>query len=190
FTFGQAKMFMDKFNNNQYSEFHTSNIHYPFSGKAEWELTSFLLSSGLSMKKINDFLKLEMVSLILFSTTKALRGRIELLPEVPDWKVKDISIPSHPTHELMFLSYRDSLDCVEYLLGNPLFADTMDFCPIKFYQDSEKTIRVYTEWLTRNVAWETQSILPDGATLLGVILSSDKTNIHWGQGVKYPVGPC
>jgi hypothetical protein len=63
---------MDKFNNDQYSEFRTSNIHYPFSGKAEWELASFLLSSGLSMKKINNFLKLEMVSLSLYVVRSAL----------------------------------------------------------------------------------------------------------------------
>ena len=64
----------------------------------------------------------------------------------------------------MFLFYRDSLDCVEYLLGNPLFADCMDFSPVRLYQDAEQTIRVYTEWLTGNTAWEMQvslfSVLP------------------------------
>ena len=64
----------------------------------------------------------------------------------------------------MFLFYRDSLDCVEYLLGNPLFADCMDFSPVRLYQDAEQTICVYTEWLTGNTAWEMQvslfSVLP------------------------------
>ena len=56
----------------------------------------------------------------------------------------------------MFLFYRDSLDCIEYLLGNPLFADCMDFCPVHFYQDVEQTIQIYTEWLTADAAWEMQ----------------------------------
>lgn len=61
-TFGRAKTFMDKFRDDRYSEARASNIYYPFSGKAEWELASFLLSSGLSMRKIDEFLRLQMVS--------------------------------------------------------------------------------------------------------------------------------
>ena len=56
----------------------------------------------------------------------------------------------------MFLFYRDALDCVEYLLGNPLFSDHIDFCPVRLYRDAERTIRVYTEWMTGNAAWEMQ----------------------------------
>jgi len=55
------KTFMDRFDDDRYSGFRTTNIYYPFSGKDEWELGSFLLSSGLPMRKINDFLRLKMV---------------------------------------------------------------------------------------------------------------------------------
>lgn len=58
--------FMDRFNNDQHSGSQTENIYYPFAGKDEWELGSFLHSSGLSMRKIDDFLKLKMVGTILF----------------------------------------------------------------------------------------------------------------------------
>jgi len=61
-TYGQMKTFMERFDDDQYSEFRTANIHYPFAGEDEWELGSFLLSSGLSMKKIDDFLRLKMVN--------------------------------------------------------------------------------------------------------------------------------
>jgi hypothetical protein len=93
---------------------------------------------------------------VSFTTAKALRGRVELLPKVPDWKVKKITISGYATRDPMFLFYRDALDCVEYLFGNPLFAGNMDFCPIRFYQDTEKTIRIFTEWFTGNAAWEMQ----------------------------------
>ncbi|KAG2047666.1 hypothetical protein BDR06DRAFT_847781, partial [Suillus hirtellus] len=36
---------------------------------------------------------------------------------------------------------------------------------------------VYTRWMSGNDAWDMQSAIPKGATLLGTILSSDKTNI-------------
>jgi hypothetical protein len=93
---------------------------------------------------------------VSFTTAKTLRGRVESLPNVPDWKMKKINITGHATREPMFLFYRDALDCVEYLLGNPLFSDSIDFCPIRLYQDAEQTIRVYTEWLTANAAWDMQ----------------------------------
>ena len=60
--YGRAATFMDRFHNNQYSEFRSSNVYYLFAGKDEWELASFLLSSGLSMSKINEFLRLKMVT--------------------------------------------------------------------------------------------------------------------------------
>ena len=155
-AYGRGKTFMDRFDEDQYAGFRATNVHYPFAGRNEWELGSFLLSSGLSMRKIDEFLRLNMVISLLyilplytnptiqiqdagisFPTAKALRGRVELLPKVPDWKVKKISLKGYTTREPMFLFYRDALDCVEYLLGNPLFSDCMDFCPIQLYQDAE-----------------------------------------------------
>ena len=60
--YGRAKTFMDRFNDDRYSKFRATNIHYPFSGKNEWELASFLLSSDLSMRKTDEFLQLKLVS--------------------------------------------------------------------------------------------------------------------------------
>jgi hypothetical protein len=60
-TYGHATSFMDQFNSDQYSGSRVDNVYYPFAGKDEWELASFLHSSGLSMRKINIFLKLKLV---------------------------------------------------------------------------------------------------------------------------------
>lgn len=91
-----------------------------------------------------------------FHTAKALRGRIEMLPKVPDWKSKKITIPGYATREPMHLFFRDALDCVEYLFGNPLFAGHMDFSPTRLYQTAEQMIRVYSEWMTGDIAWNMQ----------------------------------
>jgi len=69
----------------------------------------------------------------------------------------------------MFLFYRDALSCVEYLLGNPLFSDCINFCPVRLYQDAEQSIRVYTEWVTGNAAWEMQ-VCPIPFMLLGSLV--------------------
>jgi len=60
-TYGQAPTFLDRFNEDKYAPFRTINMYYPFSSKDEWELASFLLSSGLSMQKVDEFLKLKLV---------------------------------------------------------------------------------------------------------------------------------
>jgi len=60
-TYGQAPTFLDRFNEDQYAQFRKMNKFYPFSSEVEWELASFLLSSDLSMQKIDEFLKLKLV---------------------------------------------------------------------------------------------------------------------------------
>jgi hypothetical protein len=60
-TYGRTTSFMDRFNSDQHSGSRVENVYYPFAGKDEWELASFLHSSGLSMRKVDDFLKLKMV---------------------------------------------------------------------------------------------------------------------------------
>ncbi|KAG1883388.1 hypothetical protein F4604DRAFT_1575827, partial [Suillus subluteus] len=47
----------------------------------------------------------------------------------------------------------------------------------------------YSEWMTGDDAWKMQLALPRGATLLGTILSSDKTNISMmtGDRVAHPL---
>ena len=60
-TYGQVKTFMDRFDDDRFSGFRVANTYYPFAGKDEWEFASFLLSSGLSMRKINNLLRLKMV---------------------------------------------------------------------------------------------------------------------------------
>ena len=79
-----------------------------------------------------------------------------MLPSVPEWKFKKIVLTGHITKEPMLFFYRNALDCVEYLFGNPVFANKMDFCPVQLYRDMERTIRVYTEWMTGNAAWDMQ----------------------------------
>jgi hypothetical protein len=78
-------------------------------------------------------------------------------------------------------------------MHSPLVQDHISFSPFKPYESAAKTMRIYTEWLSGDRAWNMQASyfflcyyfvvnilqtqLGNGATLLGVILSSDKTNI-------------
>lgn len=56
----------------------------------------------------------------------------------------------------MTLYYRDPLECLAFLFSNPLFAGHIDFCPQRVYASVEKLVRVYSEWMTGDSAWEMQ----------------------------------
>jgi hypothetical protein len=61
-SFGKGKTYMDLFDDDEYAENRKTNLYYPFASQPEWELASYLLKSGLSMVAVDDFLKLQMVS--------------------------------------------------------------------------------------------------------------------------------
>jgi hypothetical protein len=51
----------DRFNDDKYAPYRTQNPYYPFADQEEWELGSFLLGSGMSMQKVDEFLRLKLV---------------------------------------------------------------------------------------------------------------------------------
>jgi hypothetical protein len=61
YMYGRSDGFMGWFHNDAQAAERTSNHYYPFQSKGEWELASFLSQSGLSMKRIDEFLSLNLV---------------------------------------------------------------------------------------------------------------------------------
>jgi hypothetical protein len=58
-----GETFMGKFDLDDFADQRKENLYYPFASKEDWELAAFLLRSGMSMALIDDFLKLQIVSL-------------------------------------------------------------------------------------------------------------------------------
>ncbi|KAF8124506.1 hypothetical protein K438DRAFT_2154332 [Mycena galopus ATCC 62051] len=79
--------------------------------------------------------------------------------------------------EVVELWYRDPLDCIRELLGNPAFRGKQGFEPRRIFRSPEKTNREYSEMWTASWWWEIQKLLPPGATLGPIIISSDKTQL-------------
>ncbi|KAI6145960.1 hypothetical protein BKA82DRAFT_96395, partial [Pisolithus tinctorius] len=133
---------MDKFNGDQFSNLWASNWYYPFNSHNEWELASWLLHSGLSMRAIDSFLSLSIISLSLFSpkiimdvcqiqllnisfhTARALHGLAELLPGRLHCHSMEIT-PSQPTKHPVHLYWHNPLECIVWLLNHPLFSDQL-----------------------------------------------------------------
>jgi hypothetical protein len=58
---GRARSFIDRLNNDKYASHRVQNPYYPFADQEEWDLGSFLLCSGMSMQKVDEFLRLKLV---------------------------------------------------------------------------------------------------------------------------------
>ncbi|KAI6010464.1 hypothetical protein EDC04DRAFT_2871206 [Pisolithus marmoratus] len=153
-----------QFNADKFSNHWSSNIYYPFASRGDWELGLWLLHSGLSMGVINAFLSFH---LIHFS---------ELLPSRPCWKSQEIHT-SHLTKRPVLFYWHGSLELLQFLFNNPEFQNVMDLSPYRLYDSATCLYCIYMEWMSGEDAWSMRSQIPVGATLLGTILSSDKTNI-------------
>ncbi|KAJ7038765.1 hypothetical protein C8F04DRAFT_881386, partial [Mycena alexandri] len=192
--------FMDEFHADEFAAEREPNPYFPFASGEEWEYTSFLSFSNLSQAAINELLKLRLTAKmnLSFRTAKDLRSRVETLPKGPEWKAMPW-MTTYPTKKPLTLYIRlptdflrhssakksvkrlmyycDPLECLQSLLSNPLIQDFVHFTPFWLWSNSVRLMRIYTEWLSGDVSWEIQGQLPLGATVLGTILSTDKTQL-------------
>ncbi|KIJ64931.1 hypothetical protein HYDPIDRAFT_28277 [Hydnomerulius pinastri MD-312] len=78
------------------------------------------------------------------------------------------------------LYFRDILECVRALYGDPEFAQYLVFRPERHYADEDQTVRLFHDLHTGKWWWNTQKKLErrsPGATIIPVLLSSDKTQV-------------
>ncbi|KAJ7911544.1 hypothetical protein B0H13DRAFT_2328201 [Mycena leptocephala] len=176
-TYGRGDTFMDGFHKDEYASERKTNLYYPFASAEEWELAVFITKCNMTIADTNEFLKLRLTARmnLSFKTANDLRSRIESLPKGPVWKATPWK-SNYPTKRPLTLYYRDPLECLQSLLGNPLVQDFIQYTPFRLWKSAEKLMRVYTEWLSGDDS------LPEGATLLGTILSSDKTQLSTMTG--------
>ena len=92
-----------------------------------------------------------------FSSSREMRARAALLPATVPWKQVEIKVRGAVTKEPLTLYYREAIECVKYLWGNPLFSGHMDFIPRREYTDEERTERLYNEMMTGDRAWSLQA---------------------------------
>ncbi|KAI0683028.1 hypothetical protein C8Q76DRAFT_772508 [Earliella scabrosa] len=87
--------------------------------------------------------------------------------------------------------YRDVIECIRALYGDPEFAGLLVFAPERHYADADHTLRVYFDMHTGEWWWSTQKELEKqkpGATIVPIIISSDKTQLTlFGSKTAYPV---
>ncbi|KAG8836053.1 hypothetical protein FRB91_000169 [Serendipita sp. 411] len=163
------------------------NLFYPFANEIDFELGLWLHESGLSVSKIDSFLKLQYVTSRTpsFGSGAALRDRIALLPNpASQWKEVTITPRSGDAAGPPTLLYRDPLGVIEDFFSRPSLAPYLEFAPRRVWSNDSKHSRIYSEMATGDWWWTTQEMLPNGATVVPVILGSDKTHLTQFTGDK------
>ncbi|KAG6381477.1 hypothetical protein JVT61DRAFT_56 [Boletus reticuloceps] len=110
------------------------------------------------MAAIVHFLSLLLVKQLRlsFQTTLRLHGLAEILPQIPPWKCKHVDTSPHKTTTIARLFYRDTVDCLQTLLNNPLFTNSLDFSPYHVFTPAQCLVQVYGKWMSSDVAWKIQ----------------------------------
>ncbi|EJD33325.1 hypothetical protein AURDEDRAFT_77066 [Auricularia subglabra TFB-10046 SS5] len=160
----------------------------PFPSEADWEFSKWAKTEAVSNGAVDRLLAIRHLHDQL--RTKSMRDinkRVDSLPSPAHFS--HFTTPSPLSDDVFDCYYRDALEVVADLLADPAFAGQLSFAPCKTFTDSTCTTRLYTELNTGDWAHETQLLLPDGATLLSIILSSDKTELTSFTGKRscYPV---
>ncbi|KAJ3765392.1 hypothetical protein FB446DRAFT_795094 [Lentinula raphanica] len=172
---------LDEFNDDRFAEQRKTNLYYPFTSRKEWQLANWLLTSSLTMAEMDGFFKLEAATKnnpLSFRSAKELKARMDFLPPVARWKSKKMVVdPAYPTKKPLYLFYRDAIEVLQDIFKSPLVQDSLAFTPLRIFETAAKLNRVYDSWLSGERAWRLQAELPAGRTLIGTILSSDKTTI-------------
>ncbi|KAH9069673.1 hypothetical protein EDB83DRAFT_2314068 [Lactarius deliciosus] len=168
-----------------------TSIWAPFRSQCDWEFahwakmrgpTSSAVAALLAVPQLVDRLELS------YRNTRELDAIIDQeLPGRPPFKCWDLLIGGETLH----LYYRDIIQCLRSLFGDPELARDMVFAPERHYTERDRTCRVYSDMHTGDWWWAVQTSLEShrpGVTVIPVILSSDKTQLTLFRGnTAYPV---
>ncbi|KAG1784969.1 uncharacterized protein HD556DRAFT_1314634 [Suillus plorans] len=187
YIFGKAPNIPEAMESDQFAYRRCHTPFYPFQDQAEFELGKFLCER-LTQSDIDRFLKLEWVRQAKpsFSSKDQLLAWMASLPTGPKWRSTTLEITGYPTIQPIQLIWRNGLDVVEDLFANPIFVNHMTYDPHVVVDGDE---REYSEYFTAKQAFEIQDQLPKGATIVPVIIASDKTPVtrHTGGLEMHPI---
>ncbi|KZV68002.1 hypothetical protein PENSPDRAFT_583124 [Peniophora sp. CONT] len=164
------------------------NIWTPFNTKLDWCMAYWAKARGPSSTALDELFGIEDIPERLGLSYKSIRELNALidehLPGRPKFHVDHIKLGS----EIHDFYMRDLIPAVRALFGSPEFAKELLLAPERHYKDTDKTIRVYSEMSTGRWWWDRQKALDAGATVVPIIVSTDKTQLTvFGNKSAYPV---
>ncbi|KLO04459.1 hypothetical protein SCHPADRAFT_840547 [Schizopora paradoxa] len=167
--FGYGPTILDQFlTDDRFRKERKGNLFYPFSCEADAEVGFWLMKTGMSLKYIDEFLRLRYVQdrPLSFTSSAQLVDRIELLPKPPSWQCCEVTVEGGRTSKPIKFYHRDGFDCFCFMFGNPIYNGYISLTPYKEYEDDQQ----------------------NGETLGLVMLASDEAQLTKHYGDKYTYG--
>ncbi|KAJ3723812.1 hypothetical protein C8R42DRAFT_719715 [Lentinula raphanica] len=168
------------------------NMWAPFTSKMDWEFAHWAKLRGTGSTAFSDLLAIEGVGEALglsYCNSQELDSIID--KELPSRRPAFIREEVVIAGQALDIYRRDILECIQALYGNPDHSQYLCFTPERHYADADKTIRLYHDFNTGKWWWDTQKAVEadkPGATIIPVILSSDKTQVTLFRNKSaYPV---
>ncbi|KAJ7813602.1 hypothetical protein B0H14DRAFT_3477712 [Mycena olivaceomarginata] len=192
-TYGASKTSFERIRDDQILA--GCEILGPFADDEEWELAKWLIKN-VGHNQTETFLKLPIITDRVkptFDKKKTFLQNIDSLPIGSSWRCEHISLEGDLVDEdnqfkteVAELWFRDPIECVKELIGNPAFKHVIDYAPSKLYDHplGRKGSEVVNEMSSARWWWKIQERLPDGSTSAPIILSSDKTRLSQFSGDK------
>ncbi|KAH9911635.1 uncharacterized protein B0H18DRAFT_892300 [Fomitopsis serialis] len=119
----------------------------PFETEMDWSFASWAVQEGLSRGSVDRALAIpgfkERLGLS-YHNSYALLQRVDSLPERAEWKERWLTFKDRPNEEHL-VQYRDIIEAIRTLLGNPEHADQIVYRPRRIFSDASRTTRIYNE---------------------------------------------
>ncbi|KAI0733701.1 hypothetical protein C8Q72DRAFT_880835 [Fomitopsis betulina] len=173
------------------NECDSNAVWRPFSSELDWCMAKWVISEDVGQKSLNRFLSIPGVVEKLGLTFKDVRElfmKVDGIPDWASWNTSSLTFPNRPD-EAHLIRYHDILEVIKALLGNPSYVKHIVYHPRQVFADRSRTKWIFMEmWM--GLWWNAvEELLPKGAAVVPVIISTDKTQLTQFSGNKsaYPV---
>ncbi|KAH9921595.1 uncharacterized protein B0H18DRAFT_880019 [Fomitopsis serialis] len=122
----------------------------PFASELDWQVAMWVIREDVGQKSLNRFLSIPGVVEKLGLTFKDVRQlfmKVDTIPDRATWKTTSLTFPDR-LDEVHLIRYRDILEAIKALLGNPAHAKHIVYRPRRVFADTSKTRRIFTEMWT------------------------------------------
>ena len=172
------------------------NEYYPYANEADFTAAAWFYTRELSKGDVTDFFEQRAFdqwhSTLSFTNSSEWLDSLHQIPygiRGDEWSTAKIAIPrdandSEPTEYTFY--YRNVMKAIKFLIRHEPFKDNLTYAPVRAYASKDQARRMYNELHTGDWWWETQKQLPRGATIIPLLLGTDKTlltMLHGDQSV-------
>lgn len=150
------------------------NFYRPFANRIDWEFAKWAKTRGPGSNAVSELLKIKgvcslltgicfVVLTILLKLAAALNLSYDTSNQLN--RIIDEGIPGRPRFtrreivvagEAYDVYFRDILECIRALFGDPEFAPCLVFAPERHYADEDETVRLFHDMHTGKWWWGTQ----------------------------------